>query len=427
LRDRVRAVEQILEKQKIINTTGPGDQDVIALAAADDETCAQIFFFRGGKLSGREYFILQGTRDTSPSEIMASFVSQFYSEAPHLPAELILQYEPDDIDALRGWLRSRRGGGVTISVPRRGDKLRLVEMVAQNANEVLEQQRIKWLSDSQKTVLALAELEAALGLPQRPQRIECYDISNIQGTSSVGSMVVFEAGRPKPADYRRFRIKSIQGANDTGSLQEVLRRRFQRYLAPENHTAEDAADGMVAPEESEDGTGTSEGEDGTSTSSSWSVLPDLLIVDGGIPQLNAAVEVLLDLRVDVPVIGIAKEDHGAISTHEEIYRVGEKEPLVLPSASQGLYLLQRIRDEAHRFAITYHRQLRSTRTFRSVLDTIPGIGPKRKKALIRHFGSARAIAAASVEDLTEVAGISRDLAEQVKEHIGSGRAEATSL
>lgn len=417
LRDRVRAVEQILEKQKIINTIGSGDQDVIALAAADDETCAQIFFFRGGKLSGREYFILQGTRDTSPSEVMASFVSQFYSEAPHLPAELILQHEPDTINALRGWLRARRGGGVTISVPQRGDKLRLVEMVAQNANEVLELQRIKWLSDSQKTVLALAELESALNLPKRPQRIECYDISNIQGTSSVGSMVVFESGRPKPADYRRFRIKSIQGANDTGSLQEVLRRRFQRYLAAETLLAEEAADGVVGPEE---------GEDGSGTSGSWSVLPDLLIVDGGIPQLNAAVEALTLLQVDVPVIGIAKEDHGAISTHEEIYRVGEKEPLVLPSASQGLYLLQRIRDEAHRFAITYHRQLRSTRTFRSVLDTIPGIGPKRKKALIRHFGSARAIASASVEDLTEVAGISRDLAEQVKEHIGSGRAEVAS-
>ena len=290
-------------------------------------------------------------------------------------------------------------------------------MVSQNANEVLELQRIKWLSDSQKTVLALAELESALSLPKRPQRIECYDISNIQGTSSVGSMVVFEAGRPKPADYRRFRIKSIQGANDTGSLQEVLRRRFQRYLAAETPLAEEAADGAVGPEE---------GEDGSGTSGSWSVLPDLLIVDGGIPQLNAALEALTLLQVGVPVIGIAKEDHGAISTHEEIYRVDEKEPLVLPSASQGLYLLQRIRDEAHRFAITYHRQLRSTRTFRSVLDTIPGIGPKRKKALIRHFGSARAIASASVEDLTEVAGISRDLAEQVKEHIGSGRAEAAS-
>jgi excinuclease ABC subunit C len=196
LRDRVRAVEQVLEKQKIINTTGPGDQDVIALATAEDETCAQVFFFRGGKLTGREYFMLQGTRDARPSEVMSSFIQQFYAEAPHLPAELILQYEPEESKALRAWLRSRRGAAVTISVPQRGEKLRLVEMVAQNAAEVLEQQRIKWLSDSQKTVMALEELELSLNLPTLPQRIECYDISNIQGTSSVGSMVVFQAGNP---------------------------------------------------------------------------------------------------------------------------------------------------------------------------------------------------------------------------------------
>jgi excinuclease ABC subunit C len=437
LRDRVRAVEQVLEKQKIINTTGPGDQDVIALAGADDETCAQVFFFRGGKLAGREYFILQGTSDTTPREITASFIQQFYDQAPHIPGELVLQHEPEGAEPLRAWLRQKRGGAVTLAVPQRGDKLRLVEMVAQNAAEVLEQQRIKWLSDTQKTALALDELRDAVNLPAPPQRIECYDISNIQGTSAVGSMVVFEGGKPKPSDYRRFRIKTIEGQNDVASLGEVLRRRFKRLLAVD--TAAPDAGGSPEPGDL-DGPGGHDGaygsgddrvqstpnEEGASRDvlgDPWAQLPDLIIVDGGRPQLNAAMEVLTEMRVGVPAVGIAKEDHGSISTHEEIYLPEQPEPVVLPRGAQGLYLLQRIRDEAHRFAITYHRQVRSTRTFKSVLDDIPGIGPKRKKALIRQFGSARGIAAASIEEIASVAGMTRDVAERVKELIGSGRAE----
>ena len=454
LRDRLHAVEQVLEKQKIINTTGPGDQDVIALAGADDETCAQIFFFRGGKLTGREYFILQGTRDTVPGEIMGSFIQQFYDSAPHIPAELVAQAEPEDAEALRAWLRQKRGGAVSLTVPQRGDKLRLVQMVAQNASEVLEQQRIKWLSDSQKTALALDELRDALNLAAPPQRIECFDISNIQGTSAVGSMVVFEGGRPASAEYRRFRIKSVVGQNDVASLQEVLRRRFKRMLAsphsqPLSSAGDDGltltnADGAAALVDGEVSVATGatklfqlagetekalaempneEGASPDEAGDPWAQLPDLVIVDGGRPQLNAAMEALTELSVGVSTIGIAKEDHGSISTHEEIYLVEQPEPLVLPRGSQGLYLLQRIRDEAHRFAITYHREVRSKRTFRSVLDEIPGIGPKRKKALIRHFGSARAIAAASVDELVAVPGITRDVAERVKEQIGSGRAE----
>jgi excinuclease ABC subunit C len=443
LRDRMQAVEQVLEKQKIIHTTGPGDQDVVALADGDDETCAQVFFFRGGKLVGREYFILQGTRETPVSETMSSFLQQFYDTAPHIPGELILAAEPDDAEALRQWLRQKRGGAVSFTVPQRGDKLRLVEMVAQNAREVLEQQRIKWLSDSQKTALALDELREALNLPTAPHRIECYDISNISGTSSVGSMVVLEDGRPKSSDYRRFRIKSIDGSNDVGSLQEVLRRRFKRLFAADTATVADAdadseldtADEVIADAPADEAPGADEGdaetlpdEAGASadmTGDPWSQLPDLVIVDGGRPQLNAALEVIVALPVGVPVIGIAKENHGTIGTYEEIYLVGQPEPLVLPRGSQGLYLLQRVRDEAHRFAITYHRQVRSKRTFKSVLDDIPGIGPKRKKALIRRFGSARAIAAATLEDLTSVEGMTRDAAEKVLEHIGNGRAIAT--
>jgi len=465
LRDRVKAVEQVLEKQKIINTTGPGDQDVIALASEDDETCAQIFFFRGGKLVGREFFILQGTRDTTPPEILASFIQQFYDQAPHIPAELLLETEPNDAEALRQWLRQKRGGAVTFTQPQRGDKAKLVAMVAQNAREALEQQRIKWLSDSQKTALALDDLREALNLPAPPHRIECYDISNTQGTNSVGSMVVFENARAKNSEYRRFRIKTVEGANDVASLQETLRRRFKRLL-----TGEDLSPSLspARGEEPEDDTtishtgGEGPGDipsvsdsplpqgEGLGVRSSdiaeiaqamaetpneaeaspdmvgdpWAQLPDLVMVDGGRPQLNAALEVLGELAVQVPVIGIAKENHGSIGDYEEIYLVSQPQPLVLPRGSQGLYLLQRVRDEAHRFAITYHRQVRSARTFKSTLDDIHGIGPKRKKALIRHFGSARAIAAASVDEIAAVDGMTREIAERVKEQIGSGRAEA---
>jgi excinuclease ABC subunit C len=422
LRDRVRAVEQVLEKQKIINTTGPEDQDVIALASEDDETCAQVFFFRGGKLVGREFFIMQGTRDTSPAEALTSFLQQFYDQAPFIPAELVMEREPDDAETLRAWLRQKRGGAVTFTTPQRGDKLRLLQMVAQNAREALEQQRIKWLSDSQKTALALEETRDALNLPAPPYRIECYDISNIQGTSAVGSMVVFENGRPNSALYRRFRIKLVEGQNDVASLQEVLRRRFKRLAqALAAQQSQNGDDPELVESELEalpDGNSAS----GDLAGDPWAAQPDLIIVDGGKPQLNAAVAALDELDARVPVIGIAKENHGSIGTYEELYLVSQPEPLVLPRASQGLYLLQRVRDEAHRFAITYHRQVRETKTFRSVLDEIPGIGPKRKKTLLRHFGSARAIASASVEEIAAVEGMTRDVAERVKEHIGSGQA-----
>ncbi|HEV2239125.1 MAG TPA: excinuclease ABC subunit UvrC, partial [Ktedonobacterales bacterium] len=429
LRDRMQAVERVLEKQKIISTTGADDQDVIALAAGDDETCAQVFFFRGGRLAGREYFILQGTRDATPAEVMSSFAQQFYDQASHIPAELVLEHEPQDAEALREWLRQKRQGAVTLTTPQRGDKVRLVEMVAQNAREVLEQQRIKWLSDSQKTALALDELREVLNLPVAPQRIECYDISNIQGTSAVGSMVVFEAGRPKPAEYRRFRIKAVEGANDVASHQEVLRRRFKRFVtaqaeAPEGETVEDLiAEAALA---GADGADAGDGSDGAEASDAdtWGHLPDLVIVDGGRPQLNAALAVLDELDVRVPAIGIAKEDHGAIGTHEEIYLPDRPRPVVLDRGSQGLYLLQRIRDEAHRFAITYHRQVRSRKTLRSQLDDIAGIGPKRKKALIKRVGSLKGIAAATVEELAAVDGMTADVAERVHEQIGRGAGAA---
>jgi excinuclease ABC subunit C len=391
IRDRIRAVERILERQRIIHTEGQEDQDVIALASEEDETSAQVFFFRGGKLIGREFFILQGTRDSSPGEVMSSFLQQFYESSPHIPAEVIVEVEPDDRAIIQNWLKEKRGGVVTLIVPKRGEKLRLVEMVKQNAQEVLEQQRIKWLTDSQKTQMALEELQDVLNLAAPPMRIECYDISNTQGTNSVGAMVVFEAGRPRPNEYRRFKIKTVEGPNDFASIQEMLRRRFRRQAQQNEERGEEIE--QEVPLEHD-----------------WA-MPDLIIIDGGKGQLSAAMEVLQELHIDVPTTGLAKEN-------EELFIPGSPDPIILPRTSQGLYMVQRIRDEAHRFGITYHRKLRSDRTFKSVLDEIPGIGPKRKQALMKHFGSVRAISDASVDDLATLNGMTREAAEKVKEYIG---------
>ncbi len=413
IRDRIQAVERVLEKQRIISTEGQDDQDVIAFASGEDETCVMTFFFRNGKLIGREFFILQGTRDSSPGEVMASFLQQFYESSPHIPPELVVEAEPDDRAVIQSWLREKRKGAVSIAAPKRGDKLRLIEMVKQNASEVLEQQRIKWLTDSQKTQLALEELQEALNLATPPQRIECYDISNTQGTNSVGAMVVFEAGRPKPSEYRRFKIKTVEGPNDFASHQEVLRRRFRNVAKQAAADVEIASD-IIAHTDTDIEAADHATSDETPTviqfQHEWA-LPELIIIDGGKGQLSAAMEVLQELHIDIPAVGLAKEN-------EEIFTPGSPDPIILPRSSQGLYMVQRIRDEAHRFGITYHRKLRSDRTFKSVLDEIPGIGPKRKQALMKHFGSVRAMSAASVEDLAALDGMTRDAAEKVKEYIG---------
>src|SRR5438552_3121011 len=402
MRDRIQAVERVLEKQRIISTEGQDDQDVIAFASSEDETCVMTFFFRNGKLIGREFFILQGTRDSSPGEVMTSFLQQFYESSPHIPPEIVIEAEPDDRAVILAWLREKRKGAVTITTPKRGEKLRLIEMVKQNAKEVLEQQRIKWLTDSQKTQLALEELQEALNLAAPPQRIECYDISNTQGTNSVGAMVVFEAGRPKPSEYRRIKIKTVEVPNDFASHQEMLRRRFRRQSSNSRES-----DG---PLEENEGENALQIEQEVTLQHEWAI-PDLIIIDGGKGQLSAAMEVLQELHIDIPTIGLAKEN-------EEIFVPGSPDPIILPRSSQGLYMVQRIRDEAHRFGITYHRKLRSDRTFKSVLDEIPGIGPKRKQALMKHYGSVRAISAASIDDLAALNGMTRDAAEKVKEYIG---------
>jgi len=275
--------------------------------------------------------------------------------------------------------------------PQRGEKRRLVAMVEENAREALQMMQAKWLADTGKTRAALEELQEELNLPSLPQRIECYDISNIGGTSAVGSMVVFLDGRPRSAEYRRFRIKTVAGADDYAMLQEVLRRRFKRASARGEPVEGRADEGAVGYDES------------------WAILPDLVIVDGGKGQLNAALDVMRDLGVaDIPAAGLAKQ-------HEELFVQDMSEPIVLPRTSQALYLVQRIRDEAHRFAITYHRGVRQKASVRSALDAIPGIGPKRKRALLRKFGSVQRIRQASLDDIAATRGFTRALAERVRE------------
>jgi excinuclease ABC subunit C len=377
LRDEIKAIEHVLEQQKIVSGKGQ-TFDVLALAqGAGGDACVQVAFIRNGKMLGSEHFMMRGARiDDSPSSILTSFVTQFYENAAMVPKEIVLQVTIEDEEMVHGWLVGRRGGGVRFTVPKRGERRKLVEMVAKSAQENLEQNRLRWLNDEQRMTAAMGELADALGLERLPRRIECFDISNLQGTNPVASMVVFEDGKPKKSDYRRFTIKQVEGPNDFAMMQEVIRRRFKRA------TADDA---------SED----------------WRKLPDLVIVDGGKGQLNAALEILRELEVTVPIVGLAKEN-------EELFLPGERDPVILPRDAQSLFLVQRVRDEAHRFAITFHRQRRKKAEFKSALDDLPGIGPHRKKALLKAFGSLKRIRDASVEELAQVEGIGPSLAKQIK-------------
>ncbi|HEX8917209.1 MAG TPA: excinuclease ABC subunit UvrC [Chloroflexota bacterium] len=380
LRDQIGAVERVVQRQKITSTRA-ADQDVVALAQDGAEACVEMFHIREGKVVAQDNYRLEA-EDSEPPETLASFLQQYYERAVHVPRELLLQHDVPDSDVLAEWLASLRGGTVTITVPRIGEKRRLVELVADNAREALEQHKLRWMNDAQKTTGALLELQTALGLEEMPQRIECYDISNIQGTSAVGSMVVFEGGKARNAEYRRFKIKTVEGTNDFAMMAEMLRRRFKRLESD-------------SPDES------------------FGVLPDLIIVDGGKGQLHAAADALKEVgRGDLPLVSLAKR-------LEEIFVPGRKESVLLPTTSQALYLVQRIRDEAHRFAITYHRNVRQKRTVSSQIDAVPGIGPARRKALIKAFGSVRGIKAASAEEIAQVAGVNAKLAETVKAHLGA--------
>ncbi|MGE5617792.1 MAG: excinuclease ABC subunit UvrC [Sphingomonadaceae bacterium] len=439
LRDRIRSLEKIVERQRITSEEDPSDRDVVGLATGNGVACAQLFFIRNGKLVGSEHFALEGTEDETTAPVLASFLQQFYDSAAYVPPQILIQEEIDDAETLGEWLTERRGSRVRLAVPKRGQKAQLVKLALENAVQQLEMLKLRWLNDTQRTTGALLELRDALQLPATPHRIECYDISNIQGTSAVGSMVVFEGGQAKSSDYRRFKIKTVEGANDFAMMQEVLRRRFKRAVSGqlsavsvgggESEDAETRRAGGAGSIDStfppgEAWTGPLAGPRGedpdtldsgprtqNSEPSSWAVLPDLVIVDGGKGQLNAALEVLDDLGLaNLPVVGLAKEN-------EEIFQPGVSQGMMLPRTSQALYLVQRIRDEAHRFAITYHRNVRSKRTLGSALDEVPGIGPRRKQALMKHFGSVRAIREAPLEELLAVPGMTRQAAAKIKEHL----------
>lgn len=378
-RDRIAGVKKIMEKQKITNS-GAGDSDVIAFSRAMDEALVQVFFIRGGKLSGREHFLINAPDYIDRSGIMTQFVKQFYSGTAYIPKELILEEElvPEEEGAILELLESMRGSKVTITVPKKGEKHKMVELAAGNAAITFERigERIK--KEQRQTTGALQEIKEILGLDEIPYRIESYDISNTQGFESVGSMVVFENGKSKNSDYRKFRIKTVIGANDFASMEEVITRRLSHY----------------AKEKNENG--------------SFARLPDLIMVDGGKTQIAAALNAMDNVGIYVPVCGMVKDDRHR--TRGLLYNDEEKE--IKPN-SEGFKLITRIQDEVHRFAIEYHRKLRSERQVHSVLDDIEGIGPKRRKALMKRFGDIEAIKNAEVDELLEAEGMTIKAAESV--------------
>jgi excinuclease ABC subunit C len=390
LRDQLQAIESVVERQKVVSSEYV-DSDVIAMARSNDDACAQVFFIRGGKLIGREYFLLEGAHETPDASVMAEFIKQFYDQTPTIPELVLLPHEVEEAQIIRQWLNQKSGRKkVEIKVPKQGQERELIQMAAENAAETLSALEAQWQADRHHQTEAVAELKQVLNLAEPPVRIECYDISNTQGTAAVGSMVVFEQGVPKKSHYRRFNIRTVTGPDDFASMEEVLSRRFKRWSA--------AQEAPPAP--------------GKKPDQSFSRLPDLLLVDGGKGQLSRAVAVLerYGLLDRIAVAGLAKQN-------EELFVPGQSQPIMLPRKSQGLYLVQRIRDEAHRFAITSHRKLRTKRGLASQLDAIPGIGKARRNRLLKHFGSVHDIGQASMEELTAVHGISPKLAKTIKQHL----------
>lgn len=376
LRDQIRGIERAINDQKAV-LSGNDDKDVLGLAMGANEVIVQIFFIRAGKIVGRENYALDAI-DGGKAEILAAFIKQFYLDNQFIPPNILLEEELSEAEILQTWLSEKRGGKVQFTVPKRGQQKELVDLVVRNAEEELLKKRERALADSERLNDALAELQAALHLPRLPKRIECYDISNTQGTESVASMVVFVDGKAKKDQYRKFRIKTVIGPNDFASMNEVLLRRLG-HMDTDVKFAKDN--------------------------------PDLIIVDGGKGQLAFALKALAEMEHnDIPIAGLAKKE-------EILFLPNEDEGVYLPRDSQALYLVQRIRDEAHRFAITFHRSLRGKRNLASVLDDIPGVGAKRKNALLRHFGSLTKITQATAEEIAEVEGIGEVLAEEIYEYL----------
>jgi excinuclease ABC subunit C len=396
LRDQIRAARQIVERQKVVSGKQE-DEDLIAFAQdpRTGEACVQVFFIRRGKLIGRESFVLEGVSEEANGELIAAFVKQFYDEAAYVPPSILLQKDLDERVIIEQWLQGKRGGEkVVLGVPTEGPKHELMALAAENAAATLTTLQAQWQADTHRQTEALAQIQEALGLTAPPGRIECFDISTLQGTNTVGSMVVFGKGAPVKSDYRRFNVKGrgSQGEpDDFASMREVLTRRFRR--AVEEQTPDPGRKARKSDE-------------------AWRLLPDLLIVDGGKGQLGVAVEVLAEygLTEVVPVAGLAKQ-------REELFLPDRTDSILLPPGSQGLFLVQRIRDEAHRFAITAHREKRGKTAVASELDAVPGIGPARRKALLKHFGSLEAIRQATVAELTAVPGMTQAAAQSVRERL----------
>ncbi len=390
LRDTLDAVQRIVEDQRIISTRFT-DSDVIAMADLDNDACIQVFFIRGGKLTGREYFMVENIDKTADQDLLAEVIKQFYDQAPTIPPEILLPREIEEAKIINQWLKSQRGGKkVELVVPRRGEKKKLVAMAAENAASMLTALKTQEKSERERAEGALTDLQTRLNLSAPPMRIECYDISNTQGTALVGSMVVFLDGRPENSHYRHFNIRTVQGPDDYASMAEVLRRRFKRLVL--SNTEDRKPGGKPDP--------------------SFSALPDLILVDGGKGQLNRAVKVLaeFDLLDTIPIAGLAKK-------FEEVYLPGDAYPVHFEKNSPGLHLLQRSRDEAHRFAITAHRKRRSKKGLESSLEKIPGIGPTRRQELLKKFHTIQNIRDASLEELSQTPKITLKIAQLLKKHL----------
>ncbi|MBN1246845.1 MAG: excinuclease ABC subunit UvrC [Anaerolineae bacterium] len=394
VRDRYQSLQHVMERQRII-TTAATNQDVIAVACDNGNACLEVFFVRNGKLLGREHFVMEGGGCDNEEEILTAFLEQFYTEAATVPPEILLPSRIAEAAVLEQWLRNKRGDVVYLNVPREGPDRELLNLATTNASETLRLLKAQWEMDKHRSETALSDLQAGLDLPRPPVRMECYDISTTQGVEVVGSMVVFEHGVPKKSHYRRFKIRTVVGQDDFASMREVLMRRFDRYRR--------IAGGELK---------------GTRGSQAWAMLPDLLIVDGGKGQLGMAIEVLeqFDLRDKVPVVGLAKR-------HEEIFKPDQRLPVRFEPSDPAILLLRRIRDEAHRFAITYHRQRRRKRGLASQIDEIPGIGPAKRRALLKHLGSLHNIQTATKEQLMEVEGISEVLATNIATYFERSRQE----
>jgi excinuclease ABC subunit C len=419
-RDKVKAIERTMESQKMA-AFARTDLDLLGLARRDNQAAVQLFVIRGGKALGRDVFTLDTPRGTTDAEVVSGFLLQYYARASNIPREVAIPLELPDAADLERFLAERRADAgatgespaerspsraenlsvprpdavrvarrrakaageaspVRLVVPQRGERRQLMRLATRNAEEMLLREQARWLADQGKTLAALEELADALSLPGLPGRIECYDVSNFQGSETVASMVVFEDGKPRTGEYRRFRVRAVDGPNDVASHREVLRRRFR---------------------------GARPGDEGSAEERRWA-MPDLVLIDGGKPQVGAAKGVLDELGLhDMPLAGIAKE-------REELFQPDRSDPVVLPATSQALYLVQRIRDEAHRFAITYHRDLRRKASVRSKFDDLPGVGPRRRGALLRVFGSLKRVREAPVEQIAAVPGIGPALATKIK-------------